>query len=172
MPSWARPPGRHLFHCLGVAALLLTAPARADSPLPPPTDHTVQSPNGRCTARASLREGRVIVVPAGDGTGWSVPGWHRQLLASDDCRSLGVGYDGLNLLRRPDRLPGTPIMRFFHPDGPGRVVRLHQLYPDLTVMPATVSHWLPYRATHWNGQDWIMDTVDGRRLRFPARGGD
>ncbi|HEY4253403.1 MAG TPA: hypothetical protein VGM87_19500 [Roseomonas sp.] len=129
-----------------------------------------RSPNGRCAAQASLREDRVTIAPVAGGAGWSVPGWHRVLLVADDCRTLGIGYDGANLLRRPDRLPETPVMRFFHPDGPGRVVVLRQLYPDLAVMPATVSHWLLYRSSQWNGRDWVVETADGRVLRFPAQG--
>lgn len=145
---------------------VLATPARADAPSMPPADHTARSPDGRCVAHAELGRDRVIVSGAAGGAPWIVPGWHRSVLVADGCRTIGVGYDGLSLLREGDLAAETPVLRFFHPDDPGRTVRLGELYPDLAVLPRTVSHRVLYRTTRWDGGAWTVETTDGRILRF------
>ena len=124
--------------------LLMTAAARADAPLPPPEDGEVRCPNSRCVVRAEVAAAQVRIggrAPNGKVVSWSIPGWHRVLLVGNDCRVVGVGYHGINLLDLQDREPGTVVMTFFRSDGPARVVRLRDLYPDLAVLPRTASHW-------------------------------
>ena len=145
------------------------AAAHADEPLPPPADYQVRSPDGRCIARAELANARVLVAPINDGghqTLWSVPGWHRSLYVGNNCRVLGVGYDGANLLKLSDRGPDTPVMTFLLPQRVPQVVKLGALYPDMTVLPRTASHWLWYRGSRWDGRRWTVETVDGRVLTF------
>jgi hypothetical protein len=88
------------------------------------------------------------------------------MLVGDDCRTLGIGYNGSNLLDPADREPGTPVMTFFREGGPGRVVRLGDLYPDPAVLPRTVSHLLWRQQDGWDGRRWTVHTVDGRVLEF------
>ena len=155
-----------------LSALLIAftvSQARADAPMTPPVDHVARSPNGRCTARAGVAAAQVRVsgrAPDGRAVAWSVPGWHRDLLVGNDCRWLGVGYEGLNLLNLGDGDAATPVMTFHADGGPARVVRLGELYPDLSVLPRTVSHWSWNRGTEWDGRRWTVHTVDGRVLAF------
>lgn len=155
-----------------LSALLLAfavPQARADAPLPPPVDQVVRSPNGRCTARAEVAAAAVRVsgrAPDGRAVAWGVPGWHRDLLVGNDCRRLGVGYEGLNLLNPGDGDAATPVMTFHRNGGSARVVRLGELYPDLSVLPRTASHWSWHQGTGWDGRRWTVHTVDGRVLAF------
>lgn len=148
---------------------LLATSARADEPLLPASDAEVRSPNGRCAARALVAANRVEVSgrsPDGRAVSWIIPGWHRDLSVADDCCTVGVGYPGLNLLALGGRDAGTAMMTFVHAAGPGRVVRLGELYADLAVLPRTVSHWLWQSAAGWDGERWSVRTVDGRTLEF------
>ena len=148
---------------------LATSRAHADAPQPPPTDHVVHSPNERCTGRAEVAAAQVRIsglAPGGKAVSWTVPGWHNVLLVGNDCRLLGVGYPGQNLLALGDRDAGTPVMTFHRDDGPVRVVRLGELYPDLTVLHRTVSHWSWELGSEWDGNRWTVHTVDGRVLTF------
>jgi hypothetical protein len=95
-----------------------------------------------------------------------VPGWHRVLLVGDDCRLLGIGYPGQNLLSLGDRDAATPVMTFHRDGAPMRVVRLRELYPDLVALRRTVSHWSWQRGSGWDGRRWTVHTVDGRMLTF------
>jgi len=150
-----------------------TAAAHADAPLPPPATYEARSPNRRCVARADVVAGQVVVTPARGmpGATWTVAGWHRNIVVGNDCQVLGVGYAGGSLLDHDEREPQTPIMRFYRPGGPGnvvrlRVVRLGEVWPDLTQMPATVSHWQLYSTESWDGQRWTVVTADRRTLSF------
>ena len=153
--------------CLLVALTVLQA--HADAPQPPPADHLVRSPNGRCAARAAVAAAQVTIsgrAPNSKAVSWTVPGWHRVLLVGDSCRLLGVGYPGQNLLALGDREAATPMMTFHHDGGPVRVVRLGELYRDLATLPRTVSHWSWQRGSEWDGSRWTVHTVDGRVLAF------
>ena len=156
---------RHAVLLLALAA----SQAHADAPPSPPADQVVRSPNGRCTARADVASAQIRIsgrTSSGEAVSWSVPGWHRVLLVGDDCRLLGVGYPGQNLLALDDLDAATPVMTFYSGHGPVRVVRLGELYPDLTVLPRTVSHWSWLRTSGWDGHGWTVQTVDGRVLTF------
>ena len=171
----ARPPcsgkaGRWRMIRLCCLLLALAVPrAHADGPQPPAADQVVRSPNGRCAARAEVAAAQVTIggrAPGGEAVFWTVPGWHRVLLVGNDCRLLGVGYPGQNLLALGDRDAATAVMTFHREGGPVRVVRLGELYPDLTALSRTVSHWLWHLGSEWNGSRWIVHTVDGRVLAF------
>ena len=171
----ARPPGggkvgRGWIISLSCLLFALAVPrAHANAPQPPPADHVVRSPNGRCAARAEVGAAQVTIsgrAPGGEAVSWTVPGWHRVLLVGDDCRLLGVGYPGQNLLALGDRDAATPLMTFHRDSGPVRVVRLGELYRDLATLPRTASHWSWQRGSDWDGNRWTVHTVDGRVLTF------
>lgn len=159
--------------CRGLGLVLAwiaatAAAAHADAPLPPPSTYEMRSPNRRCVARADVVANQVVVTPAKGvpGAAWTVAGWHRNIVVSNDCQVLGIGYDGGSLLDQDERESETPVMRFHRPGGPGRVVRLGEVWPDLTQMPATASHWQLYSTAAWDGQRWTVVTADRRTLSF------
>ena len=149
-----------------VLSAILTSPAPADAPLPPPATTRVTSPRGTCQAVASVGPARITVQAQPGHTSWSLPFWNPNLVLSDDCAILGIGYFGSNLLTTADRNADTVVMTFYRQGQIARTVRLDELYPDLAVLPATASHWLWFQKTDWNGRDWTVHTVDGRMVAF------
>jgi hypothetical protein len=74
---------------------------------------------------------------------WSIPGWHRWLLVSNDGESIVIGYPGLNLVPYNVSLK-DPVMHFYHRGKRVRSVLLGEIYRDINEMRETVSHrvWL------------------------------
>ena len=155
-----------------LATVLLFTPvpfaARADAPLPPPATVRTASPHGTCQAIAAVNPARIVVQARSqpDRILWSLPFWTPILVLSDDCSVLGAGYDRANLLTLSEKSPETVVMTFYRDGRTGRVIRLSDLYPDLSVLPRTASHWLWHQGTSWSGQSWTVHTVDGRTLSF------
>ncbi len=153
-------------------ALLLSAarmvPARADSPPPAPAGVQVASPGGTCQAIAALNPARIVVQARSqpDRILWSLPFWDPNLVLADDCSVLGAGYDRGNLLVLSEKSPDTAVMTFYRDGQVARVVRLGELYPDLSVLPRTASHWSWLQWSEWSGRAWTVHTVDGRTLTF------
>src|SRR5262249_1337672 len=128
---------------VSIAALWVggSTPSHADSPLPPPRDHEVRSPSGRCAARAEVGASRIVVSrPAGGRTEtlWTFRGYCDFDALADDCRTLVVIYGGANLLYLDDRDPSTAVIRFYDYAREVRKITLGELYPDLTVLARTV----------------------------------
>ena len=150
----------------------------ADSPLPPPHDLEVRSPNGQCIARAELRPSRIVVSRLSDGrveTLWTLPGYHRFYAVADGCHMLVVQYPGANLLNIMDDKPGTVVFTFFEDGKEVRKITLGNLYRDLSALKPTTSHWLWLRSAGWSGKNWTVETLDGRKLIFdfhPGQGSE
>jgi hypothetical protein len=153
-----------LFLC--AMALLGASLAAADAPPLPGRTYEVRSPNGGCLARVDIDTRRVTVSNLSGSDAWTVPGWHRSVMVADDCRSIAIGFDGLNLIGGSDRRPETVIVRFVRRDGPERRVLFGQLYRDPSILPQTVSHYVLHNGMQWDGRQLTIRTVDGRTLRF------
>ena len=97
---------------------------------------------------------------------WNLPFWNPNLVVSDDCDLLGVGYDRGSLLVLDEKKPDTAVMTFYRRGRVARVIRLGDLYPDLAVLPRTASHWRWLDSSSWSGHAWTVRTVDGRSLVF------
>ncbi len=139
--------------------------------MPPPQDLEVSSPSGRCVARAEVAASRIVASRLADGraeTLWIFSGHQRFYALADDCRTLLVIYDCANLLNLDDRSASTVVFTFYENAREVRKVALGELYPDLTVLKHTVSHWLWYRSAGWTDRGWTVETVDGRTLTFNA----
>ena len=93
-----------------VAAAPLIHPVRADAPLPPPAAVEVLSPRSTCLAVAQLHPARIVVRSFAQPQlrTWSLPFWNSNLMVTDDCEVLGVGYGSLLALDEKD--PGTAVM--------------------------------------------------------------
>jgi hypothetical protein len=148
-----------------------SAASRADSPLEPPRNHEVRSPDGHCVARAEVGASRIVASRLVGGraeTLWTVPAYHRFYAVVDDCRTLVVIYEGANLLDLGDRNASTVVITFYESAREVRKITLGELYPDLAAIQRTVSHWNWYRSIGWAGGGWTVETVDGRTLTFNA----
>jgi hypothetical protein len=148
--------------------------SRADSPREPPRDHEVWSPGRHCVARAEAGASRIVVsrfIGRGKETLWTLPGYRSFFALADDCRTLVVIYDGANLLDLDDCKASTVVITFYENAREVRKFTLGELYPDLTALERTVSHFSWYRSAGWTGRRWTVETVDGRTLTFNGHSG-
>jgi len=97
---------------------------------------------------------------------WTLPGYRSFYALADDCRTLVVIFDGANLLDLDDCKASTVVFTFYENAREVRQITLGELYPDLTVLERTVSHFNWYRSTGWTSRGWTVESVDGRTLTF------
>jgi hypothetical protein len=145
------------------------AALRADAPPSPPRDREVRSPSGQCVARAEVAAQRIVGFRLVNGrreTLWTLPEYRQSYAVADDCRILVVIYAGANELNLDDRYGSTLVFTFYENANEVRKITLGEIYPDLSVLNRTTSHWTWYESVGWVGKDWIMQTVDGRTLTF------
>lgn len=141
----------------------------ADVPPRSPFDHEVRSPRGKCIARAEAGASRIVAFRLAGRRReilWTLPGYHEFYDVADDCQTRAVIYDGANLLLLDDRDASTVVITFYESAREVRKITLGEIYPDLTVLQRTQSHWAWYQSTGWQGRDWTIKTVDGRTLKF------
>jgi hypothetical protein len=143
--------------------------SRADAPPSPPQDREIRSPSGQCIARAEVAAQRIVgfrLVNRRRETLWTLLEYHQFYALADDCRTLIVIYGGL--LNLNDRYGSTVVFTFYENANEVRKITLGEIYPDLSILPRTASHWAWYQTVGWVDKDWIMKTVDGRTLTFTA----
>ena len=167
---------------LAYAALLfvcpLDAPARADTPLPPPRAKEVWSANKRfCAAMDPKSMTTVVYRVAASGhrtKHWSMEGWFRVAHLADDGRHLVVGHDGGNLL--PVNVKkDEPMIRFYDRGKLVRTVTLGDLFTNLSSLKRTASHlhwgsYLGFAPSDAKGR-YSVKTVDGRTFAFDVADG-
>ena len=124
-----------------VFTVLLACTARADAPLPPPAVVTACSPDQRFCATADPQRNVVALFSRGSRTAlWSLPGWHRYFFVANGGEHIIVGPDGLNLLPLNTKL-SDPLLTFFRREATVRVVSVGALFPALSSLKRTVSHY-------------------------------
>jgi hypothetical protein len=136
----------------------------ADAPPRPPARHEARSPDNRIAAISDPLTGTKIVEVATGKELWSMPGWHRWLVVSNDGKHLATGSYGLVPREIP---PYLVLIRFWNQGKVLKAVSLQNLFPDKSVLKQTVSHY------YWGSVEGLNDrnellvaTVDGRKLRF------
>ena len=137
-----------------ITVLVITASARADSPLPPPTLKTVFRVSGE--QRQKL---------------WAMPGRFRVAGLKNDGKHLVTGYDGVNLLSLR-HAPDEVLLRFFRGGTLIKNVTLREIIRDRARLQRTASHyyWGNYLGFDLAGR-YRVETVEGRRLIFDAATG-
>src|SRR5262249_43183517 len=116
----------HVLASLGGGAASL-----ADSPLAPPRDLEVRSPDGRCVARAEVAASRIVasrVVNGRTETLWTFQGYERFYAVADDCQTLVIIYSSANLLADNNRSPSTVVFTFYDNAREARKITLGELY--------------------------------------------
>ena len=83
---------------VAVTIVFLNGVTRGDTPLSPPTKHTVNSPKGAIRAVSDPDSGTNVESVKRSEVLWRLPGWYRSLFVADDGKHLVTEYDGLNLL--------------------------------------------------------------------------
>jgi hypothetical protein len=144
----------------------------ADSPLPPPEDLEVHSPNGQCVTKAEVNASRIVAFRIVDGRlekVWTFPEYRRFYAVADDCRTLITFYPEGGRLTLQDRNSATVVFTFYEDAAEVKKITLGELYPDLGVLMRTASHWAWYRSARWVEGIWTVDTIDGRTVAFDVR---
>lgn len=155
-----------------LALTCLVFSARADTPLPPPTTHSVTSSNGRFEARFTVSpELTSIFDTSTSKLLWSMSGFYRHAFLADDGRHLVTSYDGYNLIP-VDAKPDLVLLEFF--DGPKSIKRitLGDIIRDTPHLHRTISHlrWGNSIGFDADGR-FCVETAEGRLLKFdPATG--
>jgi hypothetical protein len=148
------------------------APARADSPMPPPAVSQTSSPDGSFRAVADPRSDLLSVFRRGASTPlWTLRGWRRSFFLANDGEHLVIGPDGLNLLS-VDVDEDSALLVFMHRTEQLRVVTVGQLFPGLRGLQRTVSHLAWGVILGVSSQNrLVVDLVDGRRIEFDVSSG-
>lgn len=145
---------------------------RADSPLPPPEVLTfcsaskqfcaVSDPVKAITRVSSQRPQKVL---------WSIPGWHRWIVVSDDGKSVVIAYSGVNLVPWDVTLD-EPVLFFYSRGKLVRTVTLGALYESKSQMVATASHFSWVRGIRFNkANQLVVELTTGKDKAFAARTG-
>lgn len=159
-----------LFLVLSLSALSL-----ADTPLPPPKDYTVYSPQKAFCAEVGVESG-IRVYSFADGRKqselWSMKGWYRNIWLADDGKHLVIGYDGMNLI--PVDYTADMVMITFVREGTViREVKLKNLITDFRKLVRTVSHyyWGSFDGFDKSG-NFAVTTVENKTVRFDITTGE
>lgn len=155
-----------------ITLCVLCGDATADTPLPPPEKHTACSPAGNICAMSDPVSKRTIVsAQQPEKKLWTIPGWHRWLLVSNDGESVVVGYAGVNLVPTDATLK-EPVFSFYHRGKPIRIVTLGDLYQRKAQMRLTASHYAWTQGAGFNkANQLIVELIDGRTIAFAAKTG-
>ena len=112
-----------------------------DSPLAPPSKHSVKSPDGNITA-VSDPESRTTIVQRTTTNEqlWQIPSWERWLFVANDGKHAVTGYGGINLI--PVEYDEEMVLFTFWREGRKiRDVTLKEFVPRKRILRRTVSHY-------------------------------
>lgn len=141
--------------------------ARADAPLPPPSELRVcNRPITHC-ARMTPENDTVVYKVDRSFTGteiYRVPGWHRDVYLSDDGQYFASGYAGLNLVQL-DANAMTVMLTVWKNGRPQMLVLLGQVLRSLTSLKRTTLHyfWGQNRGFSRDGV-FEIETVENKRV--------
>jgi hypothetical protein len=127
-----------------ICLLCFSGHANADSPLPAPERLTIcSSMKTFCAVSDPDKKITTFFDNRSKKNLWSIPGWHRWLLVSNDGESVAIGYGGLNLVPYDVSLK-EPVIHFYHRGKRVHSVLLGDIYQNITQMRETASHrvWL------------------------------
>lgn len=146
---------------------------RADEPLPPPSDYSIKSANGKYTAFFQVKENKTIVYEVGKSSGkknkiklWEMDGWFRNTYLSNDGANLIVFYGGANLLEL-DYKPDEVMISFYDKGSLLNEVRLNQLLenPAPAALEKTVSHYR-WVSTYGMNEKQIFEVTTTEKKKF------
>lgn len=150
----------------------LCGDALADTPLSAPEKFTVCSRAGNlCATSDPGSNSTVVSTQRPQKILWTIPGWHRWLLVSDDGESVVVGYAGINLVPVDVSL-NEPVFIFYHRGKRVRAVTLGELYQRKTQMRLTASHYAWTEGASLNkANQLVVSLVNGKTVAFAAKTG-
>jgi hypothetical protein len=126
---------------IGLGVLLCTARLAADSPLPPPKETIVKSPDGTITAISDPQSMTTLVQRTATGLVlWKMPGWERWLFVADDGKHVVTGYGGINLIP-VDYDEKLVLFTFWNEGAKVREVTLKEFVTNKNILQRTSSHY-------------------------------
>jgi len=154
--------------------------AKADQPLPPPSDYSIRSANGKYKAFFQVKENKTTVYEIDKSSPkknkikfWEMDGWFRNTYLSNDGENLIVAYEGANLLSLNYKRDEVMIS-FYDKGNLLNQVRLNQLIQNPTPekLEKTVSH---YRWVDTYGlnekQIFEVNTIEKKKFQFDIKTG-
>lgn len=152
---------------LALALHVPCPPALADAPLRPPAKYTVCSPNQEYCAVADPAVPSVSIFARGaTSPTWSLAPWHRQVFLANDGDHLVIGPAGVNMIPLEAKL-GDPLLIFMNRKATVRVVSVGDLFPKLSSLRRTASHYAWGEVVGVTSHDQlVVQLVDGRRVAF------
>ena len=154
------------------AAAAAVGIAKADMPLPPPSEVTATSPNGGIRAISEPKGGtRVEDVKQGKVL-WRLPEWHRSMRVADDGKYLVTESDGMNLI--PVDFTDDFVLLTFWRDGTKiRDVTVRDLFPGHRGLVRTVSHYAWRLTMDFDAHGLLrVSLLDGTTLLFDVSTGN
>lgn len=167
--------------CLTFAGFfILPLAAKADEPLPPPTDYSIFSANGKYTASFQVKEKKTSVYRIDKSSPqpqkiklWEMDGWFRNTFLSNDGENLIVAYDGANLLAL-NYAPDKVMISFYRQGDLIKRVRLNQLIenPTPAKLRKTVSHYSWVETYGLNEKQFFeVNTIERKKFLFDIKTG-
>jgi hypothetical protein len=160
-------------YCLAILLLFsIAGHSRADAPLPAPEILTFCSANKQfCAVSDPVKRITRVSSKRFDKTLWSIPGWHRWVILSNDGESMVIAHSGINLVPSDVTLR-EPVLRFYSRGQLVRAVTLGDLYKTKSELVPTVSHFAWVRAVGFNkANQLVVELVSGKKVAFAARTG-
>jgi hypothetical protein len=162
----------YLLRLASFVFLLTSTMAFADAPMPPPALVITCSLSRSVCAESDPASRITRVVRQSDGALlWSIPGWHRWLLVSDDGRSMAICNDLMNLVPRNADM-SREVMHFYSQGIPVHTLRLADLLEDLSQLQRTASHLAWAESISVNSADQlVLRLVTGKTVMFSMNTG-
>jgi hypothetical protein len=150
----------------------LVSVATGDTPLPPLSKVTVNSPSGRIRAISDPKAGTCVEDTTLHKVLWSLPDWHRSLFVSDDGKHLVTQYDGLNLIPT-DFTDDLVLLTFWREGRKRRDVKVRDFVPDRHILKHTASHYHWGRVHGIDAQGHLkVERADGKIFFFDLTTGN
>lgn len=151
--------------------LIVHSCSLADEPLELPKSFEVTSQNKLFAAISDPQKGTTVLDSVTRKEKWTIPGWHRSLIVSNDGEHLITMYGGLNLIPI-DYDENMALITIWTHGKITQKISVKQIVPDKDYMRKTVSHY------HWgdvigvDGSDQlVIKRQDGQEFKIDFRFG-
>jgi hypothetical protein len=156
-----------LLRAIGLAALAFSTPLMADQPQPAPAKHEECSPDKAFCAVADPQAHSISVFARGSAKpSWTLGSWKRNVFLANGGEHLVICPDGGSLLPL-DTTQTDPLLTFMKRGSVVHIVRVGDLYPDLSALQRTSSHLLWGHLIGISPRNQLVVTLaSGRRVAF------
>ena len=167
LPLSRKPLGSRSLIWGAVSFICALQPLAADQPLPPPSKYQVCSPDQAFCAVADPSSQATSIFARGSATPvWTLGAWHRQIFLANGGDHLVIGPDGISLVSLATKL-SDPLLTFMKRNSVVRVVKVGDLFSDLSELQRTTSHYFWGNVLGISPRNQLLvQLVGGRRVAF------